>query len=68
MWANDDLPVDAVPFGLEATIAVKDLDPQVLAVSDVHPTVGVASDVVRQVELARLGARPPPRRQQGAIG
>ena len=61
-------PVQIVPLGLELAVAVEHLDPVVLAVGDIEPAVGVAADVVRDVELAGIGAGLAPRHQQLAVG
>src|SRR5215472_6165285 len=49
-------PVQIVPLGLELAVAVKHLDPMVLAVGDKDPAVRVAADVVRDIELPRVGS------------
>src|SRR6266700_2612282 len=51
------------PLRLVFAVAVEHLDPVVLAVGDVDPAVGVAADVVRDVELAGIGAGLAPRTQ-----
>ena len=60
-------PVHVVPLGLVPAVAVEDLHAVVLAVGHVHPAVGVAADVVRDVELAGIGARLAPRVQELAV-
>jgi len=52
--------VQIVPLGFELAVAVEHLNPVVLAVGDVNPAVGVATNVVRDVELAGIGARLAP--------
>ena len=54
-------PVQVVPLGLVAAVAVEHLDAVVLAVGDIDPAVGVGTDVVDDVELARQGAGLAPR-------
>src|SRR5271166_591099 len=49
-------PMQIIPLSFELAVAVEHLDPMVLAVGDIDPAVGVAADVVRNVELARVGA------------
>jgi hypothetical protein len=49
-------PVQVVPLGFELAIAVEHLDPVVLTVGDIDPTVRVTANIVRNVELARVGA------------
>src|SRR5215831_715900 len=53
-------PVQIVPLGFEPAVAVEHLHAVVLAVGDIDPTVRVAADVVRDVELAGVGARLTP--------
>src|SRR6266852_9581979 len=59
--------VHVVPLRLELAVAVEHLDAMVLAVGDVDPPVRVAADVVRDVELARVGAGLTPRAEQRAV-
>ncbi len=56
-----------VPLRLEPAVAVEHLDAMVLAIGHVHPAVGVAADVVRNVELAGIGAGLAPRAEQRAV-
>src|SRR5260221_219074 len=48
--------VQIVPLRLPFAVAIENLHPVVLAVGDIDPAIGVAADVVRDVELARVGA------------
>src|ERR1700751_1490441 len=59
--------VQIIPLSFELAVAVEHLDPMVLAVGDIDPAVGVATNVVRNVELAGIGARLAPRHQQFAV-
>ena len=45
-----------VPLRLVFTVSVKHLDSVVLAVGDIDPAVRIATDIVRDVELAGIGA------------
>ena len=56
--------VQVVPLRLVLAVAVEHLHAMVLAVGHIDPAVGIAGYVVRDVELARIGARPAP----GEIG
>ena len=59
--------MQVVPLRLVAAVAVENLHPVVLAVGDIDPAVRVGDDVVRDVELARIGAALAPRKQQLAV-
>src|SRR5205823_9094152 len=59
-------PVQVIPLRFPFAVAVKDLNAVVLAVGDVDPAIRVATDVMRDVELARIGAGLAPRAQQFA--
>jgi hypothetical protein len=48
--------VEVVPLRLPFAVAVEDLDAMVLAIGDIEPAVRVAADIVRNVELAGIGA------------
>src|SRR5207237_10461590 len=48
--------VQVVPLRLPFAVAVEHLHPMVLAVGDIEPALGIAADVVRDVELAGVGA------------
>src|SRR5919198_535649 len=61
-------PMQIVPLGFELAVAVKYLHPVVLAIGYIEPTIGVAADIVRDVELARIGARLAPGHDQLAVG
>src|SRR5215471_15862423 len=61
-------PMQIVPLGLELAVSVEHLNPMVLTVGDIEPPVRVAADVVRDIELAGVGARLSPRLQQFAVG
>ena len=56
-----------VPLGLVLAIAVEHLHAMVLAVGHIDPAIGIAGDVVRDIELAWIGARPAPREQELTI-
>src|SRR5215468_10560120 len=60
-------PVQIVPLGLELAVTVEHLDPMVFPVGDIDPAIGVATDVVRDVELAGIGARLAPGRLELAV-
>ena len=60
--------MQVVPLRLVPAVAVEDLDAMVLAVGHVHPAVRVAADVVRDVELAGIGARLAPRQRSVPSG
>jgi hypothetical protein len=60
--------VQIVPLRLEFTVAVKHLQPVVLAIGDIDPAIGIAADVVRHIELPGIGAGLAPRKQQFAVG
>src|SRR5438874_4490813 len=60
-------PMHVGPLRLVLAVAVEDLDAMVLAIGDVHPALGVAADVVRDVELARVGAGLAPRVEPAAV-
>src|SRR5205807_1914116 len=53
--------VQIVPLGFELAVAVEHLDTVIFTVGDIDPAVGVAADVVRDIELAGVGARFAPR-------
>src|SRR5213594_1317855 len=59
--------VHVVPLGLELAVPVEHLDAMVLAVGDVDPAVPATADVVRNVELAGIGAGLAPRAEQRAV-
>jgi hypothetical protein len=60
-------PVHVGPLRLVPAVGIEHLHAMILAIGDVHPAVRVAADVVRNVELARVGARLAPRGQQRAV-
>jgi hypothetical protein len=60
--------VQVVPLRLVPAVAVEHLHAVVLAVGHVDPAVGIAGDVVRDVELARIGAGGAPGEQELAVG
>ena len=49
-------PMQVVPLRLPVSVAVEDLHAMVLAVSDIDPAVRINTDIVRDIELARIGA------------
>src|SRR5215470_10868713 len=55
VWA-----VEITPLCLPFAVRVEHLHAVVLAVGDVNPALGIAADVVRNVELAGIGARLAP--------
>src|SRR5579864_2914538 len=57
-------PVQIVPLRLPFAVAVENLDAMVLAVGDVNPAVGVTANIVRDVELAGVGAGLAPGREE----
>src|SRR5713101_5322404 len=59
--------VQVLPLRLVSSVAVEHLDPVVFAVGDIDPAVGVAADVVRDVELALIGAGLAPGAQPFAV-
>src|SRR5262245_60285531 len=59
--------VQVVPLRLVLAVAIEHLHAMVLAVGHIHPAIGIAGDVVRDVELARIGARPAPGEEQLAV-
>src|SRR5215467_13282619 len=59
--------VEVTPLCLPFAVRVEYLHAVVLAVGDVNPALAIAADVVRDVELARIGARLAPRFQQLSI-
>src|SRR5262249_4326020 len=59
--------VHVVPLRLVPTVTVEHLDAMVLAISHVDPALGIAADVVRDVELARIGAWRAPGQPQPAV-
>src|SRR5581483_3237073 len=61
-------PRQIVPLPLILALAVEHLPAMVLAIGDVDVTRVVGGDVVHELELARIGARRPPREQQLAVG
>jgi hypothetical protein len=61
-------PMQVVPLSLVAALAVEDLHAVVLAVGHVHEPIPVGGDVVREVELAGIGAGLAPREQMLAVG
>src|SRR4029077_13990054 len=48
--------VQVLPLCLVLAVAVKHLDPVVLAIGNVDPAIGVTADVVDDVELALAGS------------
>src|SRR5215831_2624013 len=52
--------VEVIPLCLPFAVRVEHLHAVVLAVGDVNPALGIAADVVRNVELAGIGARLAP--------
>src|SRR5215472_1643990 len=52
--------VEVIPLRLPFAVRVEHLHAVVLAVGDVNPALGIAADVVRNVELAGIGARLAP--------
>src|SRR6516162_233427 len=59
--------VHVVPLPLVFAVAVEHLDAVVLAVGDIDPAIRVTADVVRDVELAGIGAGFAPRHQELAV-
>src|SRR5262252_7044831 len=59
--------VQVVPLRLVLAVAVEHLHAMVLAIGHIHPAVGIAGDVVRDVELARIGAGTAPGEEQPSI-
>jgi hypothetical protein len=59
--------VQVVPLRLVLAVAIEHLHAMILAVGYIDPAVGIASDIVRDVELARIGAGPAPGQQQLAV-
>src|SRR5215472_3344234 len=49
--------VQVIPLCLPFAVRVEHLHAVVLAVGDVNPALGIAADVVRDIELAGIGAR-----------
>src|ERR1700730_4923427 len=60
-------PVQVVPLRLPFAVAIEYLHPVVFAIGDVEPALGIAADVVRDVELAGIGAGLTPGAQQFAL-
>src|SRR5262245_10733225 len=56
--------VQVVPLRLVLAVAVEHLHPMVLAIGHIDPAVSIAGDVVRDVELARIGAGTVPRQSE----
>src|SRR5439155_7407237 len=59
--------VQVVPLRLPFAVAVEHLDAVVLAIGDIEPALGVAADIVRDVELAGVGAGLAPGAQEFAV-
>src|SRR5918912_602984 len=60
-------PVHIDPLRLVFAIAVEYLHAMVLAVGDIDPALRIAADIVRDVELAGIGAGFAPGEQQFAV-
>ena len=60
-------PMHVDPLSLVFAVAVEHLDPVIFPVGDVDPAVAVAADVVRDVELAGIGAGLAPGEQELAV-
>src|SRR6184192_152969 len=60
-------PVHVDPLRLVFAIAVEHLHAMVLAVGDIDPAIRIAADVMRDVELAGIGAGLAPGEQEFTV-
>src|SRR5438874_10491333 len=60
-------PVHVDPLRFVFAVAVEHLHPMIFPVGDVDPAIGVTADVVRDIELAGIGAGLAPGEQELAV-